>query len=152
MCDVQDGRNVISCIGIYPTWKQKFPPYFYGDRNFYTPTNYKLGLTWKTKRHVELATILHNIIWPRLGRQFNLGSRFTCLFARIFRDRIGCRNWMVWGNKSSESTYRSQNVLEVRTPRRAPKEVTAAFWSENWLIKLPLHELSCQWFLLSLHR
>ena len=101
MCDVQDGRNVISCIGIYPTWKQKFPPCFYRDRNFYTSTNYKLGLTWKTKRHVELATTLHNIIWPRLGRQFHLGSRFTCLFARIFRHRIGCRNWMVWGNKSS---------------------------------------------------
>ena len=78
-------------------------------------TNYKLGLTWKTCWIVaNCAAILHNIIWPRLGRQFHFGSRFTCLFARMFRQRIGCRNRMVWGNKSSESTYRLQNVLEVQ--------------------------------------
>ena len=35
-------------------------------------------------------------IWPRLGKQFHLRSRFTCLFARILRQRIRCRNRMAW--------------------------------------------------------
>ena len=43
----------------------------WGDHNCHTLTNYKLG------------------------RQFHLRSRFTCLFARIFRQRIGCRNRIV---------------------------------------------------------
>ena len=48
------------------------------------------------ERHVDTAAILQNIIWSRLRRQFHLRSRFTCSFARIFRQRIGCRKRMVW--------------------------------------------------------
>ena len=61
----------------------------------YSPASlYKLQIRADLKDTLNCAAILENIIWPRLGRQFHLPSKFTCLFARILRQIIGWRNRM----------------------------------------------------------
>ena len=111
-------------IGIWPTWKQIFPP---ADcQSLVIQENVPIVLfSWKFNQRIEsflkakigrsqlcyyyklqiradlkdtlnCAAILQNIIWSRLGTQFHLRYRFTCLFARILRQRIKCRNRMAW--------------------------------------------------------
>ena len=68
------------------------------------------------ERHVELCR--HPAEYNLAAFRETISSSiqiylFVCY--RIFRKRIGCGNRMVWETKSSESTYRSQHVLEVRT-------------------------------------
>ena len=86
------------CVVLY-LWKfnQRKLKRKYWDRHCYT--NYKFGLTWKTRWVVPPSWRII-IIWPHLGRQFHLPSKFTCLVAGIVRQRIGCRNRMAWQTKS----------------------------------------------------
>ena len=61
---------------------------------------YKLQIRADLKDTLNCAAIVEYIIWPHLGRQFHLPSKFTILFARILRQIIGWRNRMAWETKS----------------------------------------------------
>ena len=120
----------------------------------YSPASlYKLQIRADLKDTLNCAAILENIIWPRLGRQFHLPSKFTCLFARILRQIIGWRNRMAWETKSLiylpiTTCFGS---IEKRA-KRGSRSLLERTRSRPGLIQLPLQELSCQWFHLSLHR
>ena len=115
--------------------------------------SYKLQIRADLKDTLNCAAILQNIIWSLLGTQFHLRYRFTYLFARILRQRIRCRNRMAWELSPwvylPITTWLGSNEKRAKRGCRSVLERTR---SRPGLIKLPLHELSCQWFLLSSHR
>ena len=101
---------------------------------------------------LNFPAILQNIIWWLLETQFHLRYRFTSLFARILRQRIRCRNRMAW--ELSPWVYLPITCFgsNEKRAKRGCCSVLERTRSRPGLIKLPLHELSCQWFLLSSHR
>ena len=127
----------------------------------YSPASlYKLQIRTVLKDTMNCAAILENIIWPRLGRQFHLPSKFTCLFARILRQIIGWRNRMAWETRSPLEKLSPWVYLPITTcfgsiekrAKRGSHSLLERTRSRPGLIQLPLQELSCQWFHISLHR
>ena len=105
----------------------------------YTLTNYKLGLTWKTRWIVPPS-----IIWLRLGRQFPLPSRFTwyvCLWESSDKE-LGI-HWFEWlGDTKCLSLLTDYNMFwkywEARQTRLSQR--SRANTARPGLIKLPSHE------------